>query len=430
MKNNDATIFLLDFDSTFIKSEGLDALATLSLQNHPQKEVIIGQILELTRLGMNGKLTFSESLQKRIALLESNKTDIKKLGKLLKQNISESILRNKPFFKKHKEHIYIISGGFKELIIPVVKQFGIKPEHIFANTFMYDSTGNVKGIDPTNLMSQNNGKANVVKSLGLQNDLYIIGDGYTDYELRKYGLVKKFIAFTENIEREIVVRHADEIAPTFDEFLFVNNLPQTISYPKNRISVLIVGKLPSDDVKRLEKEGYQLKFVPLSIHDEELKNKMQDCSIVFLPNEKTITADLLQNTKRLLAIGIDKKPTAFIDPGVAQKGIVVFGGKDATKRIINYINSGSTHLAINFPSLHLPNHGNVHRLLHLHKNVPGILAQINTALAQHEINIIGQYLKTLPNLGYVIIDVDKAYDKKILKVLKKIPNTIRFRILY
>ena len=71
-----------------------------------------------------------------------------------------------------------------------------------------------------------------------------------------------------------------------------------------------------------------------------------------------------------------------------------------------------------------------HRLLHIHQNKPGMLAQINTLLWAKKINILAQYLKTKGNVGYLIIDIDKEYDESIKQDLKKIDNTIRFRVLY
>ncbi|MGH8370142.1 MAG: phosphoglycerate dehydrogenase, partial [Gammaproteobacteria bacterium] len=71
-----------------------------------------------------------------------------------------------------------------------------------------------------------------------------------------------------------------------------------------------------------------------------------------------------------------------------------------------------------------------HRLIHLHENVPGILAQINQALAAHGTNILGQYLKTQERIGYVITDIDSDYSETLLEAIRNIPHTLRFRVLY
>jgi len=99
-------------------------------------------------------------------------------------------------------------------------------------------------------------------------------------------------------------------------------------------------------------------------------------------------------------------------------------------RMINYINTGDTLNSVNFPQIQLPKQQDAHRLLHIHKNVSGILGKINSLYSKFQINILGQYLKTNENIGYVITDVDRSYSKELLEELKHIDNTIKFRVLY
>jgi len=99
-------------------------------------------------------------------------------------------------------------------------------------------------------------------------------------------------------------------------------------------------------------------------------------------------------------------------------------------RIIEYINTGSSTTSVNFPNIQLPKLENAHRLIHVHENVSGVLANINQVLAKNNINIMGQYLKTNEHVGYVITDIDKGYNNEVTKELKSIPHTIKFRILY
>jgi D-3-phosphoglycerate dehydrogenase len=99
-------------------------------------------------------------------------------------------------------------------------------------------------------------------------------------------------------------------------------------------------------------------------------------------------------------------------------------------KIIEYINTGSTTNSVNFPNLQLPILENAHRLIHIHHNKPGIIAHINNVLSQQGCNIVGQYLKTNEEIGYVITDINKAYNEKVIEEMKMIQDTIRFRILY
>lgn len=105
-------------------------------------------------------------------------------------------------------------------------------------------------------------------------------------------------------------------------------------------------------------------------------------------------------------------------------------GNYVPEKIIAYINNGSTYGSVNMPNLQLPSFKNSHRLLHIHKNQSGILAEINNKLAETGCNIVGQYLKTNEEVGYVICDIDKAYEGDVLKAFKEINGTIKTRILY
>jgi D-3-phosphoglycerate dehydrogenase len=97
---------------------------------------------------------------------------------------------------------------------------------------------------------------------------------------------------------------------------------------------------------------------------------------------------------------------------------------------MDYINTGNTVDALNFPNIRLPKQNNSHRFLHIHRNLPGVMARINDVLAHYEMNISGQYLSTNKELGYVITDLDKDYNKEVIQALKKVEHTIKFRVLY
>src|SRR5690606_25400597 len=116
-----------------------------------------------------------------------------------------SFQRNKAFFKEHADNIFIISNGFREFIVPIVEEYGIKKENVFANSFKYDENGKIIGFDADNVLSSNNGKVAQLKSMNLVGDVYVIGDGYTDYEIKASGLANKFYAFTENVSRANVL---------------------------------------------------------------------------------------------------------------------------------------------------------------------------------------------------------------------------------
>ncbi len=110
----------------------------------------------------------------------------------------------------------------------------------------------------------------------------------------------------------------------------------------------------------------------------------------------------------------------------AQKNIGAF----VPNKVIDFINTGATSNSVNFPSLVLPELKNVHRFIHIHKNIPNVMLKINKILSEFEVNILGQYLKTNDKIGYVITDINKKYNKKVIKKLKDINGTIKLRVLY
>jgi D-3-phosphoglycerate dehydrogenase len=626
------TKFIIDFDSTFTQVEALDILGEISLANDPDRDRKLQSIIDITDKGMDGTLTFRESLEQRVLILNSTKSQISELITALKQKVSKSFERNKEFLQENAGNIYIISNGFKDFIIPIVADYGIQESNVFANEFVYDETGKIIDFNRENPLSKNNGKAETIKRINLDGDIYVIGDGYTDYEIKASGLANKFYAFTENVSRPRVTSQADHIAPSLDEILYVNNLNKKFSYPKSRIKVLLLENVHQIGVDLFNEEGYEVEVVSSAMSEEELCEKIKSISILGIRSKTNVTKKVLENANRLLSIGAFCIGTNQIDLVTCQeKGIAVFNapfsntrsvvemaiaeiiflmrnladksvamhqgkwdksasgsfeirGKklgivgygnigaqlsvlaenmgmnvfyydvierlalgNATKinsldellktcdiitlhvdgrkdnenlidqskislmkkgailvnlsrghvveipalrnailsghlagcavdvfpeepknnsepfeseliglpntiltphiggstleaqeniarfvpgKIMEYINTGNTYNSVNFPNIQLPFLKDAHRLIHLHRNEPGVLAKINQILASYEVNIVGQYLKTNENIGYVITDINKAYSPDAINDLKDIPGTIRFRMLY
>jgi D-3-phosphoglycerate dehydrogenase / 2-oxoglutarate reductase len=624
--------FVIDFDSTFTRVEALDILCEISLKHHPDGAKALAQIKHITDLGMEGKLSLRESLESRIEILQAKKSHLPELIDRLSREVSESFIRNKEFVQKYANQIYIVSNGFKDFIIPIVGQYGITPDRVLANEFIYDEEGYIIGFDKNNLLSSNGGKPKQIQALNLTGEIYVLGDGYTDYEIKKAGIAHQFYAFTENIRRENVLQNADHEAPNLDEFLYINNMERALSYPKNRIKVLLLENIHDHGIKKLKEEGYQVEVYPAGMSEDELCEAIKDVSILGIRSKTNVTAKVLENANRLLAVGAFCIGTNQIDLVTCQrKGVAVFNApysntrsvvelaigeiimlirnlpdkaarmhvgdwdksakhsfeirgkrlgiygygnigsqlsvvaeslgmkvqfydiedklalgnahqcKDLTEfletsdivtlhvdgrpsnenifgedqfskmkdgviflnlsrghvvdivalkkyvlsgkikglgvdvfpdepmsnndefiselrglpntiltphiggstleaqeniadfvpgKIIDYINTGSTSVSVNFPNMVLPKLKDAHRFIHLHRNEPGVLAEINNSLAAHGINVVGQYLKTNEEVGYVITDINKDYDEEVIKNLKKIKSTIRFRVLY
>ena len=113
----------------------------------------------------------------------------------------------------------------------------------------------------------------------------------------------------------------------------------------------------------------------------------------------------------------------------AQKNI----GREVAEKLIKYSNNGSSLTAVNFPEVSLPEHPGKHRILHIHRNQPGVLSRINAVFSEQQINVSAQYLQTIPEIGYVVIDIDPA-EREETQMLKRHldagAGTIRTRILY
>lgn len=105
-------------------------------------------------------------------------------------------------------------------------------------------------------------------------------------------------------------------------------------------------------------------------------------------------------------------------------------GEDVSAKLLNYLEKGITFGSHTVPALALPPQEGSHRILHIHNNVPGVLSAINTQLSKHNINIVGQYLKTNEDIGYVVLDVDKKLSAQALNLLKEVKETIKVRVLY
>ena len=99
-------------------------------------------------------------------------------------------------------------------------------------------------------------------------------------------------------------------------------------------------------------------------------------------------------------------------------------------KLIKYSDNGSTVSAVNFPQVSLPDHGEVSRILHIHRNEPGILQQINRVFSDNRVNIASQYLETRGEIGYVVMDLETGNPVELLRQLKEVPGTIRARILH
>ncbi len=105
-------------------------------------------------------------------------------------------------------------------------------------------------------------------------------------------------------------------------------------------------------------------------------------------------------------------------------------GLDVTAKLINYLELGTSNGSHTVPQVNLSLQTNTHRILHIHQNIPGVLGEINSRLSEKGINILGQFLKTNDDIGYVILDVDTELSKEAFEILKEVKGTIKTRMVY
>lgn len=105
-------------------------------------------------------------------------------------------------------------------------------------------------------------------------------------------------------------------------------------------------------------------------------------------------------------------------------------GEDVSAKLLQYLEVGATYGSHTVPEINLPSQEGTHRILHIHTNVPGVLSEINSSLSENKINILGQYLKTNDEIGYVVLDIDKKLSKNAVELLKQVKGTLKVRLLY
>lgn len=184
---------IFDFDSTLTSLEGLDEIA--------RRKGIVSQISEITALGMNGELSFDQSLRLRLKILKPTARDFAWLEKQYEKNLT---LGSKKIIKKliaQQTNVYIVTGGPRPSIENILINFGIPKENIFASCFSFDKIG-MSQLDSNCLMTKADGKVEMVKKIAKKGKTAVIGDGMTD--LRAAEQADLFIGFGGVVKRDVV----------------------------------------------------------------------------------------------------------------------------------------------------------------------------------------------------------------------------------
>uniref|UniRef100_A0AC35U8Y6 Phosphoserine phosphatase n=1 Tax=Rhabditophanes sp. KR3021 TaxID=114890 RepID=A0AC35U8Y6_9BILA len=205
-RNADAVCF--DVDSTVCQDEAIDEFA---------KYLGCGEeVANCTKNAMNGSQSFRSALEARLNVMKPTKAQLDDYCLNFKPLLTKDILSLIKTLHTNRTEVYLVSGGFRKIIIPIAKYLQIKPENVFANEILFDNQGNYAGFD-TNEFTSDSGSKNVGKpgvcnylihEYGYQN-LVMIGDGATDAEA--FPPAHAFIGFGGNVIRESV----KQVAPWF-----------------------------------------------------------------------------------------------------------------------------------------------------------------------------------------------------------------------
>ena len=136
--------------------------------------------------------------------------------------VSDSFKANKNTIKKISDSIWIISGGFFQIIAPIVTEYGISEDHILANKFLFEGD-RVVGCDRSNPLYQDKGKIKAIESIVTNKELVVVGDGHTDLEVYLEGGTEHFICYTENVSRQKVMNQSKHIANSFEQMIKIIN---------------------------------------------------------------------------------------------------------------------------------------------------------------------------------------------------------------
>lgn len=228
----------------------------------------------------------------------------------------------------------------------------------------------------------------------------------------------------------------------------------------------VVTKLPlgnASQVDTLEQLFNQADIVSLHVPETkatqnmigkaELEQMKQDAILINAARGTVIDIDALceaLEAKKLLGAAIDVFPVEpksnneeFVSPLRKFDNVILtphVGGStmeaqanigfEVGEKLATYSDTGTSVTSVNFPEVALPANSENHRLLHIHKNVPGVMSEINQVMSENDINICGQYLQTNEDIGYVVIDVNKEYSDLALEKLKAVKGTVRARVLF
>ncbi|XP_050296487.1 phosphoserine phosphatase [Anthonomus grandis grandis] len=208
LKRVDAVCF--DVDSTVIREEGIDELAKFCGKG--------AEVANLTSQAMSGSMTFQEALDLRLNIIKPSLAQVKDFIKISPPTLTPGVKKLIELLHSRNIPVYLISGGFRSIIVPIADQLKIPHSHIFANRLKFYFTGEYAGFDENEPTSKSGGKGVVIQQLKAKHsfrNLILIGDGATDLEAAPPA--DAFIGYGGNIIRPTVKAKAKWFVTDFNE---------------------------------------------------------------------------------------------------------------------------------------------------------------------------------------------------------------------
>ncbi|WP_233347785.1 HAD-IB family phosphatase [Hyphobacterium indicum] len=203
-----------DVDSTLLAVESLDFVLTRKLGPAAAEK-----IEALTSGGMNGTLSFRQSLMARLDLTPLKRSDITAAAVELRQHLTPGMAQLLGDLRQRGDQVRAVSGGFSDVLVPALRDLGFAGEEIFANRLVWEGE-TVAGIDTGNPLSDNGGKPRILAGLRSNTQysaVWMVGDGVTDLETLTAGAADHFIGFGGIARRDAVVERAPDYAGTLDD---------------------------------------------------------------------------------------------------------------------------------------------------------------------------------------------------------------------
>jgi len=198
-------LIAFDVDSTLLRVESLDTALEAALKTHPDGAEARRRLHEITNAGMTGRMALRDSLEARLKLAALDKPGVDVIAEQLRKRITPGMAPLLSRLRARGDRLHAVSGGFADLIEPVLGDLGFQRGDIHANRFVWQDD-RVVGLDIDSPLSRNGGKAEVLERIAATSaETVVVGDGMTDFEAFESGAADRFIGFGLIARRDVVV---------------------------------------------------------------------------------------------------------------------------------------------------------------------------------------------------------------------------------